>query len=218
MLTTEAVDIKVGAAARIERWGGDDPLAARAQRKQPSAYTTRSALGVEEQRVPVVLDLIEDPARWTALGDGRRVEAHIRVARVENARAVPASALFREAEGWAVFAVRDGKAQRRVEIGVRTADWAEGEARPRTGRTRRALSERPGCRRGCGGGAVNSFRCARGRGRRSCRPAASAESRALVTWGARKRAAIRVHVPGRSRPNKAHAERCSSPRCRAGSA
>ncbi|HKU41276.1 MAG TPA: HlyD family efflux transporter periplasmic adaptor subunit, partial [Polyangiales bacterium] len=129
VLTTDAVGIAVGAHARIERWGGDYPLAARVQRKQPSAFTTRSALGVEEQRVPVVLDIVEDPARWTALGDGYRVEAQIQVANVDNTLAVPASALFREAGAWAVFAVREERARKqRVEIGVRNPDWAEAKA------------------------------------------------------------------------------------------
>lgn len=126
VLTTDAVGILVGAQARIERWGGDYPLAARVQRKQPSAYTTRSALGVEEQRVPVILDIVEDPKRWTALGDGYRVEAQIQVTRVENALVVPASALFREAGAWTVFAVRDARAKKqRVELGIRNPDWAE---------------------------------------------------------------------------------------------
>ena len=54
--------------ATIERGGGSYPLAARVKYKEPSAYTTRSALGVEEQRVPVVLDIVDDPSRWTELG------------------------------------------------------------------------------------------------------------------------------------------------------
>jgi HlyD family secretion protein len=125
VLTTDAVGIEVGAVARIERWGGDHPLAARVQRKQFSAFTTRSALGVEEQRVPVVLDIVEDPSRWTALADGYRVEARIRVAHVDDALAVPASALFRESGAWATFAVRESRAAKvRVEIGMRNADWA----------------------------------------------------------------------------------------------
>jgi HlyD family secretion protein len=126
VLTTDAVKISVGASARIERWGGDYPLAARVQRKEPSAFTTRSALGVEEQRVPVVLDIVEDPKRWTALGDGYRVESRIRIAHLENAVVVPASALFRQDGAWIAFAVKDRTAAKlSVEIGVRNADWAE---------------------------------------------------------------------------------------------
>jgi len=126
ILTTDAVRVAVGASARIERWGGDYPLAARVQRKEPSAFTTRSALGVEEQRVPVVLDLVDPPERWAALADGYRVEVRIRVAHAADATVVPASALFREGGNWAVFAVREGHARKaRVEVGLRNADWAE---------------------------------------------------------------------------------------------
>jgi HlyD family secretion protein len=126
VLSADAVRIRLDAAARIERWGGDYPLAARVRRKQPSAFTTRSALGVEEQRVPVLLDLREDPARYRALGDGYRVEAHIRVASIQAAVVAPASALFRDDGGWAAFYVRDGKAWKtKVASGARTPDWVE---------------------------------------------------------------------------------------------
>jgi HlyD family secretion protein len=126
ILTTEAVGVAVGAVARIEHWGGGYPLEARVRSKEPSAFTTRSALGVEEQRVPVVLDIIEDPARWTVLGDGYRVEVQIRVARVDDTLAMPASALFREAGTWAAFAVKQQRARKvHVELGLRNADWAQ---------------------------------------------------------------------------------------------
>lgn len=126
VLTTDAVRIAVGAPARIERWGGDYPLAARVQRKQPSAFTTRSALGVEEQRAPVILDIIEDPTRWQQLGDGYRVETLIRVSKLESAVVVPAGALFREHGDWVTFAVKGGKAKKlTIEVGARTPDWAE---------------------------------------------------------------------------------------------
>ena len=125
ILTTDAVRVASGASARVERWGGDHPLAARVQRKEPSAFTTRSALGVEEQRVPVVLDLVDPPERWASLADGYRVEVRIRAAHAEDALAVPASALFREGDAWAVFAVREERARKiQVELGLRNADWA----------------------------------------------------------------------------------------------
>jgi HlyD family secretion protein len=128
VLTTEAVDITQNAHATIERWGGPYPLAARVKYKEPSAYTTRSALGVEEQRVPVVLDIVDDPSRWTELGDGYRVEARIRTAYVADAIAVPASALFREASAWAAFKVNGSHAHKvPVRVGVRTPDFAQVE-------------------------------------------------------------------------------------------
>jgi HlyD family secretion protein len=126
VLSTDAVRIALGAGARIERWGGDYALKARVRRKQPSAFTTRSALGVEEQRVPVLLDLREDPARFRALGEGYRVEAHIQVANITSAVVAPASALFREEGAWTAFYVRAGKAYRaKVATGARTPDWIE---------------------------------------------------------------------------------------------
>lgn len=126
VLSSDAVRIAPGAPARIERWGGELPLAARVRTKEPSAFTTRSALGVEEQRVPVLLDLTDDPARWSTLGDGYRVEARIRVANVDSAIVAPASALFREHEQWVAFLVRAGKAQKvTLETGARSPDWVE---------------------------------------------------------------------------------------------
>jgi HlyD family secretion protein len=136
MLTTDAVKIRPGAAARIDGWGGHFALAAHVRRKEPSAYSTRSALGVEEQRVSVVLDLVDpnehklaqgDGYHTEALGDGYRVEAHIRVANREQTLAVPSAALFRESEGWAAFVVRDNAKIEKVEValGLRSSDWTE---------------------------------------------------------------------------------------------
>jgi HlyD family secretion protein len=126
VLSSDAVRIEVGSVAHIERWGGDYPLSARVRRKEPSAFTTRSALGVEEQRVPVLLDIVEDGARWSSLGDGYRVEARIRVANLVDSVVAPASALFREEGAWTAFAVRGGAAKKvKVEVGARTPDWVE---------------------------------------------------------------------------------------------
>jgi len=136
VLTTDAVKIERGAPARIDGWGGDYPLTAHVRRIEPAAYSTRSALGVEEQRVSVILDLLEtkermlaqsDGYRVQALGDGYRVDAHIRVASREQTLAVPASALFRESDGWAAFVVRDNAKAHKVgvAVGLRSPDWAE---------------------------------------------------------------------------------------------
>jgi HlyD family secretion protein len=126
VLSTDAVRIALGAPVRIERWGGDFPLKARVRTKQPSAFTTRSALGVEEQRVPVVIDISEDPARWLALGDNYRVEAHIQVANLPSALVAPASALFRSEGSWQAFVLKNERAKKvKVETGARTPDWVE---------------------------------------------------------------------------------------------
>ncbi len=114
VLTTDAVRIKTGDLARIERWGGDGVLEGRVRSKEPSAFTTRSALGVEEQRVPVLLDLVTPQAVWQSLGDGYRVETSIVVQRVDDALTLPASAVFREGGGWSTFVVEQKVAKRKT--------------------------------------------------------------------------------------------------------
>lgn len=126
VLTADAVRIQPGAPVRIERWGGDEDLEGRVRRVEPSAFTKVSALGVEEQRVNVVIAIESPREEWEALGDGYRVEARIRVWRDEDVLQVPTSALFRTDDGWAVFVVSDGVAKRKaVEVdrqtGVATA-------------------------------------------------------------------------------------------------
>ena len=121
VLTADAVRIKTGAPVRIERWGGDATLDGRVRRVEPSAFTKTSALGVEEQRVNVVIAIESPREEWEALGDGYRVEARIRVWRDEDVLQVPTSALFRTDDGWAVFVVEGDVAKRRsVEVGRQT--------------------------------------------------------------------------------------------------
>lgn len=117
VLTRDAVEIQPGAHARLDRWGGA-PVEARVRQVEPSAFTKLSALGVEEQRVNVVLDLDDPPS---GLGDGFRVEARITVWSSDDALHVPASAVFRRDDGWAVYSVREGQARlTAVEVGRRT--------------------------------------------------------------------------------------------------
>lgn len=125
LLSRDAVRIAVGAAAVIDNWGGP-PLAARVTRIDPLAVTKVSALGIEEQRVPVVLALEGGPAQWTKLGHDFRVVTRISLWHGSNLPAVPIGALFRNGEGWAVFAAANGKARlRHVKLGQRNADFAE---------------------------------------------------------------------------------------------
>jgi HlyD family secretion protein len=120
VLSTDAVQIKPGALARLLRWGRAEALEGRVRRVEPAAFTKISALGVEEQRVNVVIDLTSPVEAWQSLGDGYKVDASIIVARQENAIKVPVSALFRDGEQWAVFTVASGKAARRaVQLGRR---------------------------------------------------------------------------------------------------
>ena len=81
---------------------------------EPSAFTKISALGVEEQRVNVIVDLLTSPEQRTTLGDGFRVEAHIVLWQQPNVLKVPMSALFREADSWVAYAVEDGRAAKRT--------------------------------------------------------------------------------------------------------
>ncbi len=125
-LSTDAVRIRAGQPALIERWGGDRPLGARVLRVEPSGFTKISALGVEEQRVLVVLELVESAATRPGLGDGYRVEARVVVWEREAQLKVPVGALFRRGEQWAVFRVEDGAARERtIEIGERNQREAQ---------------------------------------------------------------------------------------------
>lgn len=118
VLSQDATRIPSGAATTIERWGGKTPLNGHVRVVEPSAFTKLSALGVEEQRVNVIIDLDEDRQRWSTLGDGYRVEARISVWEGEDVLRVPASAVFRSEEAWATFVVEDDTAVlRTVEIG-----------------------------------------------------------------------------------------------------
>lgn len=118
VLSQDATRIKPGATAEIVRWGGKRPLRAHVRIVEPSAFTKLSALGVEEQRVNVIIDLDDSRDAWATLGDGYRVEARINVWEAKDVLRVPASAVFRHDEQWATFAVENGKAViRKVELG-----------------------------------------------------------------------------------------------------
>jgi HlyD family secretion protein len=106
-LTTDAVRIRPRAPARIERWGGAHALAARVRLVEPAAFTKISALGVEEQRVNVICDLVDAPP---ALGDQFRVDVRV-VLWSGTAMKAPATALFTTADQWYVFVLRDGRAR-----------------------------------------------------------------------------------------------------------
>jgi HlyD family secretion protein len=114
VLSQEAVSIQPGMAARVELGTGVPPLAARVRLIEPAAFTKISALGVEEQRVNVVLDFAEPLDRIKTLGDAFRVDADIVTHSVRDAVTVPVGALFREGEGWAVFVVANGRAVKRA--------------------------------------------------------------------------------------------------------
>jgi HlyD family secretion protein len=126
LLSTDAVRVRPGAAVHIEQWGGDRTVRARVRRVEPSGFMKVSALGVEEQRVNVVMDF-EDPAdAWKALGDGYRVEVRIVIWEGRDVLKVPTSSLVRQGDAWAVFAAESGRARlRTVELGRRNGLEAE---------------------------------------------------------------------------------------------
>jgi HlyD family secretion protein len=126
LLSADAVRVAEGAEVMIEQWGGDSVLAGRVRRIEPYGFTKVSALGIEEQRVNVIIDFSDPPARWRQLGHGYRVVARIVVSRGENVLLAPVNALFREDAEWAVFLVAEGRARtRRVTVGRRNSRHAE---------------------------------------------------------------------------------------------
>ena len=126
MLSTNAVKVKVGDKAFIKRWGGIENLTARVKVIEPSGFTKISALGVEEQRVNVILSLTEPYEKWQSLGDAFRVEAEIIIEDIKNINKVPLSALFRQNSKWSVLKVIDGEVfLQAVMVGKRNNLFAE---------------------------------------------------------------------------------------------
>jgi HlyD family secretion protein len=125
-LSTDAVRIRPGAPVVIEQWGGGHPLHGRVRRIEPSGFMKVSALGVEEQRVYVVIDFADAPEALERLGDAYRVEVRAVVSEGTNVVKAPIGALFRRGEAWAVFRVVEGVATlTMVEVGQRNESEAE---------------------------------------------------------------------------------------------
>jgi HlyD family secretion protein len=126
VLSRDAVKIAPGAPVLLEQWGGVKPLNGEVRLVEPSGFTKISTLGVEEQRVNVIVDLIDPPHEREKLNDGFRVEARIVVAEADDVLKVPTSALFRDRNEWAVFRVEDGVARQRVvKLGLQNGLEAE---------------------------------------------------------------------------------------------
>jgi HlyD family secretion protein len=123
VLSSDAVKVRSGADVVLDEWGGTPPLKGKVRVVEPYAFTKVSALGIEEQRVNIIVDFIDPPA---ALGDGYRVLARIVTWSKEEVLKIPISALFRQGENWCVFVVEQGKARRRtVTVGHRNQTEAE---------------------------------------------------------------------------------------------
>jgi len=125
-LSAEAVKVHEGDRVIIEEWGGPRPLAGVVRRIEPFGFTKVSALGIEEQRVNVVMDFTSPASEWKALGHGFRVMSRIVIGERKNVLKVPVSALFRSGNDWTVFVYHDGRAQlRAVGLGERNTLEAE---------------------------------------------------------------------------------------------
>ncbi len=113
VLSRDSAMIPPGAKVELEHWGGDQPLSAKVRHVEPSAFTKVSALGVEEQRVNVIADLIDLPENRPSLGDHFRVEARLIIWETDRALKVPTGALFRQRHEWAAYVVVNGRAELR---------------------------------------------------------------------------------------------------------
>lgn len=121
VLSADAVRIHPGSRVVFNRWGGEGSLEGKVRVVEPTGFTKVSALGVEEQRVWVIVAFTSPASQWLRLGDGYRVEASFILWESGDVLQIPASALFRDGEGWAAFVVEQGKAvKRRVEVGQRS--------------------------------------------------------------------------------------------------
>ncbi len=126
LLSTDAVRVSDGDAVVVERWGGEGNLNGIVDLVEPYGFTKISSLGIEEQRVNVIISLSDPATEWQRLGHGYRIEARVVLWRGVNVLQVPLSALFREGEGWALFIVRNGRARLTpVEVGQFNPDAAE---------------------------------------------------------------------------------------------
>lgn len=126
LLSSDAVKVRPGARAWLDQWGGGKPIAARVRRIEPYGFTKISALGVEEQRVNVILDFTGPAEERARLGHGYRGIIRIVVWAKQDTLTVPASALFRDGADWALFVADAGRARlARVKVGAINPDRAE---------------------------------------------------------------------------------------------
>lgn len=128
MLTSDAVRLPPAARVVVEGWGGAAPLTGRVRRVEPSGFAKISALGVEERRVLVLADFTSPREQYERLGHGFRLDLRFVLSQVQGVATVPVGALFRQGDDWAVFAVEDGVARRRI-VSVGLIDEAAAEIR-----------------------------------------------------------------------------------------
>ncbi|HEY8924973.1 MAG TPA: HlyD family efflux transporter periplasmic adaptor subunit [Polyangia bacterium] len=126
LLTTAAVQVTPGLPVVISGWGGEGLLNGRVRLVEPSGFTRPSALGVDEQRVNVIVALTDPRSRWAALGDGFRVEARLVLWQGNDVRQAPIGAVFRHGDGWALYRIEGTRAKQvPVTLGHRSDDAVE---------------------------------------------------------------------------------------------
>ncbi len=111
LLTEDATEIKPGMTARLSHWGGSRELDASVRVIEPSAFTKISALGVEEQRVNIILDITSPAHEWKNLGDRFRVDVKIPVQTADDALMVPVGALFPVGSRYGLYLAKDDRAK-----------------------------------------------------------------------------------------------------------
>ena len=123
VLSSDAVKVEPDMRVQVEEWGGGTVLSGVVRTVEPAAFTKISALGIEEKRVNIIVDLEEPESR---LGDNYRIQAKIILWQGEGVLQVPVSSIFRGDQGWNVFEIRNGKAVRQpITIGKRGTYYAE---------------------------------------------------------------------------------------------
>ena len=121
LLSMEAVRVQPGMPVLLQRWGGEGDLEGRVRRVEPAGFTRVSALGVDEQRVPVLVEITSPQNTWGTLGDGFRVEARFILWQNDQVRQIPVSALFRQDNQWWVYLIDQDRARlRQVAPGRRS--------------------------------------------------------------------------------------------------
>ena len=121
-LSIDAVRIKPGQRVAIEEWGGESHLNGIVDKVEPFGYTKVSSLGIEEQRVDVIINLTDSHDRWQSLGHGYQVEARVILWHQDDVLKLPITSLFRVNGDWSVFVVENERASlRNVQIGKKNA-------------------------------------------------------------------------------------------------
>jgi len=120
-----------GAAVLMSPGFGATLLNGKITRIEPVAFTKISALGIEEQRVNVIIELGRLPDNHQKLGEGFRIDARIILSSQENVLLVPSAALVRQGAGWQVLVHQNGRAiAKNVDVKQRNADvvWLDPDA------------------------------------------------------------------------------------------